>query len=68
MVGACTVDGEKARDVLIEGAAHCADMMSGGVDDRASLKSGRKVTRHNVLFRTEHKSNIEFLKKGLRKT
>lgn len=68
VVGACTVDGEKVHDVLIEDAAHCADMMSSGVDDRASLKSGRKVTQRNVLFRTEHKSNIEFLKKGLRKT
>lgn len=57
------MDGEKVHAVLIKDVAHCADMLSDQVNDRASLKSGRKVTQHSLLFRTEHKSNIEVLKR-----
>lgn len=49
VVEGCTVDGEKVHAVLIKDVAHCADMLSDQVNDRASLKSGRKVTQQFVV-------------------
>lgn len=48
VVGSCTEDGEKASTILIPDAAHCADMMSKRLHDRASLTLAQKVTQHGT--------------------
>lgn len=48
VVGSCTVDGEKATTILIQDAAHCADMIGRRRHDRASLTLARKVTTHRM--------------------